>query len=454
MYTPAQKRAYAAKKKRAANKAAATVRAQSVPYALTGTGAYRRRGARTTKSGRTQAVSNRSIIPASLGSQLGTLVGNAAFGPVGGAVGGFLGHGAQQLVKYITGFGDYNVSVNSLMGPAFSPPELINKSKEGVCLRHREYIGDVFASSNFSLQSYDINPGLNTTFPWLAQVASNFEEYMFTGIVFEYKTLSADYTTASSAALGYVIMATQYNVLSPNFQDKKVMENYEFANSAKPSETFIHPVECKRSLNPISELFVRTGGPPANSDQRLYDLGNFQIATGGNTGTGVIGELWATFEICLFKPKLVGTIGTELLTDHYIATAGLTTSAWFGTNRSLAAGSAGYTTITSNRIINFPPNTTDGSYMIVYQVTGVSSAAVAAPILTFTNCAQLQVWQNSGNVKADNSGTTAAIYLIATVVQITGPNAVVTFPTTSGNMPTSPLAMDLWITQVNGSILT
>lgn len=450
MSTPQQraKRAAAARKRKNAAISRA-VRAQSVPYALTGTGAYRRRQA--VPGGK--ARSNRSLVPASLGSTLGGALGTLAGGPAGGAIGSFLGHGAQQLVKYITGFGDYNVSVNSLMGPAFSPPELINKSKEGVCLRHREYIGDVFASSAFTLQSYDIQPGLNTSFPWLAQVASNFEEYMLTGLVYEYKTLSADYTTASSAALGYVVMATQYNVLAPNFQDKKVMENYEFANSAKPSETFIHPVECKRSLNPISELFVRTGSPPANSDQRLYDLGNFQIATGGNTGTGVIGELWATFEICLFKPKLVGTIGSELLTDHYLATTGITNTSYFGTNRTLAPGSAGFTSVTLNRQVQFPANTTDGSYFLFYQVSG-TAAALTRPTVSFTNCTALSVWQNDTATFIDQSGVTSLVYFYGVVVQITAGSAQISFGSGGAVLPTSPTAMDLWITQINGSILT
>jgi len=124
-------------------------------------------------------------------------------------------------MKHITGFGDYNISVNSLMGPAFTPPEIINRSRESVCIRHREYITDITASSAFTLQSYDINPGLVSSFPWLSAVAGNFEEYMISGMIYEFKTLSADYTTASSAALGFVVMATQYNALSANFPDKK-----------------------------------------------------------------------------------------------------------------------------------------------------------------------------------------------------------------------------------------
>jgi hypothetical protein len=391
-------------------------------------------------------------LPSNLGATVGALAGSALGGPLGGVIGSTAGHGLQALVKYITGFGDYRVHYNSLMlGGAMSdgvytPPEIINKSKDAVCLRHREYITDITATSAFTLQSFDINPGLVSTFPWLAGVAENFEEYMITGMIFEYRTLSADYTTASSAALGFVVMATQYNVLNPNFPDKKTMENYEFANSAKPSETFIHPVECKKSLNPVSELYVRTGSVPANADQRLYDLGNFQIATGGNSGTGILGELWVTFEICLFKPKLITSIGSELLTDHWIST---TTGGanFFGSSRTVQPGSNLGLTVT-NAFFRFPPDITDGTYLVIYQVTG-GAVTVSTPATSLTNCLQLQVWQNDTNVVVDNTGNSSAIYILSFVVSITGSNAQVGF--TSGSIPTSS-RMDLWVTQVNGNI--
>lgn len=413
----------------AAKKAAATRRANAAkkgaPY-VTGRGAYK--------------TKNVSIsIPDSVG------------GNIGATVGGWLGHGAQQLVKHITGFGDYSIGINSLMTGAMNPPEIKNKSGDCVCLRHREYIQDIVGSTSaFNLQvALDLNPGLVTSFPWLAGVAENFEEYRITGMIFEFKTLCSDYATGS--ALGYVAMATQYNSILPNFADKKTLENYEFANSSKPSESFIHPIECKRSMNTLDHLYVRTGSVPTGADQRLYDLGVFQLAVGGNPNSNTIGELWCTFEIELYKPKLVTAVGTELLTDHWVATAALGNSTPLGT-ATLKSGSNLGTTLSgaAGNVINFPAAISDGNFLVVYQITG-SSTSTTGFTVSFTNCTGLTVWKNDTSANAGNTGTTTSTYLFTFVVNITGQSAAFTI-NTNGTLPATPTSMDLWITQVNGAI--
>lgn len=363
-----------------------------------------------------------------------------------------IGRGVGHVLERIFGSGDYAIQANSIMGGVYNPPELHNRSDRTVCLRHREYICDINASTAFTLQSFPINPGMTATFPWLSQVAEAFEEYRFTGIVFEFKTLSADYTTASSAALGYIIMSTQYNVLNPPFTDKITMENYEFSNSAKPSETFLHPVECKRSLNPVSELFVRTGNV-TSGDLRLYDHGNFQIATGGNTGSGVLGELWCTFEVELYKPKLVTVVGSQYRTDHYISLPGnINNAAPIGIPILQANSSLGTTITNSNRTVNFPSSVANGNFLVVYTVFGTSTA-LSGPAFTYVNCTYRNVWLNDTAAQTWNTGSTSDKYIFAQVIDITAPNASFTIGA-AGTLPSSPTGMDLWITQIDGDVNT
>lgn len=390
-------------------------------------------------------------LPSGLGSMLGGAAGSFIGGPIGGVIGSGLGHLAQGLIKHVTGFGDYTVDVNTLMGANFSPPELINMSKNAVCLRHREYIGDITASADFTVQSYPINPGLQSTFPWLSGVANNFEEYMITGMIFEFKTLSADYTTASSAALGYVAMATQYNSLLPDFVDKIHLENYEFSNSAKPSETFIHPIECKRSLNPVSQLYNRTGPVESNADIRLYDLGKFQIATGGNSGTGVLGELWCTYEVCLFKPRLVEYDDVHL-SSHWRLNSVNSLAPLGQSAATQAAGSTLEATVVGTDLV-FPSTLTEGQFIVSYAVWG-NSTAIADPTLTaVSNCSFKQYWKGDtvDNAVAPNNGVSTQIMTITFILEITGPSAVVNFGD-DGTLPASASAADLWISQVNDDI--
>ena len=74
--------------------------------------------------------------------------------------------------------------------------------------------------------------------------------------------MSADALNSVNTALGQVIMATDYNAANPPFAQKSEMENYEYGQSAKPSESAIHPIECARLQTTISELYTRAGAVP------------------------------------------------------------------------------------------------------------------------------------------------------------------------------------------------
>jgi len=131
---------------------------------------------------------------------------------VGGSVGSYIGHGIHTLVRNLVGFGDYNVQENSIMsGRVLSgdPPEIRNTHQNSFIVRHREYMTDVYASQAFDITSYNINPGLLVSFPWLAQVADSFEQYKMRGLVYEFKSMSSDAVLSSGASSA---LGTGYNV--------------------------------------------------------------------------------------------------------------------------------------------------------------------------------------------------------------------------------------------------
>jgi hypothetical protein len=175
-----------------------------------------------------------------------------------------------------------------------------------------------------------INPGLSSTFPWLAEIAANFEEYRILGMVFEYKTTSAaSITSGTNTAMGVVMMATQYNANNAPLADKQHLENYEFATSCVPSISALHPVECAPNLNALSELYIRTA-PVTGQDLRLYDLGLFQCSTVGFQSANIVGELWVTYEVEFFKPKL--TVYSSIYIQEKAKTGGSSNAAPFGSS--------------------------------------------------------------------------------------------------------------------------
>jgi len=227
----------------------------------------------------------------------------------------FVGSGLKKLamagIGAVTGFGAYKIKSNSLSG---GPPSF----GSGNCrIRHREYVADVVGTTAFTLTSYQINPGNGTLFPWFSRCASNYEEYDIKGMLVEFRSTSSEsvVSTGGNAALGTVVMSTQYNNDDPAFPDKRSMENSEFATSSPPSQSFIHPIECARNSLITPRLYIRQPGATV-TDVNFYDHGIVSLATvGQQANVGVIGELWVSYDIELSKPRT--TAYSPTVSAHY-----------------------------------------------------------------------------------------------------------------------------------------
>lgn len=237
----------------------------------------------------------------------------------------------------------------AVLGFRGTDPPKMSPVEGGVVVSHREYIQDITSSVPFIGENFPLNPGIKQTFPWLSQIAENFEEWIPEGILFEFKTTSSNTvvnTTNSNPGLGTVIIATQYNSLNADFANKQQMENYENAVSTDPSRSLIHPVECARKQTPLDPMYVRTGAV-GTQDLRWYDLGKTTVATvGQQTNNFVIGELWVTYRIRFLKPKLETGVGTDDQgTVDYFSLGNATTlpAVPFGTDTALQAPNEGST---------------------------------------------------------------------------------------------------------------
>lgn len=243
-------------------------------------------------------------------STLGGVAGSAMAGPTGSA----LGQAAGSMVDRIFGGGSYRINSNTISNGNTIPT--FQNDGNGMKVCHREFLTDVLGSILFSLNSYNLNPGLFTTFPWLSQLCANFEEYVMEGLVLEYRPSSGMAISSVSSALGVVILATNYDVLESVFQTKQSMESYQFSTSTVPFNGCIHPVECKPSLNVLPSRYLRSGAIPTGADQRLYDIGKFQIATQGMQSAYTIGELWISYDVLLRKPRLPSNLAIVNFYSH------------------------------------------------------------------------------------------------------------------------------------------
>jgi hypothetical protein len=305
---------------------------------------------------------------------LGHLVGSA----FGGAPGAMLGQAAGDLFGKLTGLGAYKLNRNSLMTDSNGPPSFGNIG-QGHLISHREFLNDVSGTVGFALTSYPIQPGLAATFPWLASIAALYEEWQLVGCVFEYRPTCGTAVSSTNNAMGTVIMATNYDSTLPVFTNKQQMEAYEFTTSCVPYNAMLHPVECQPALNPLGRLYIRTNTAPlVKGDQRLYDLGLFQIATVGMQASVVIGELWVSYEVKLLKPRLPTPLGGNIPFMHIEETpsaTGTVTAPFGTTGGKLTTGSTLTSTLVNSN--TFQLNSV-GTYLIAFleQGGGVNTTSI------------------------------------------------------------------------------
>jgi len=390
-------------------------------------------------------------------NQLAQTLGGFAGGAFGGPVGSALGSSAGGALARWLGYGKYSVSRNSLtkMRPG-NVPEM-HQMNESIVLRHREYITDVITgtSNGFNVNSYNLNPGVDTTFPWGSSVAQAYQEWKPKGIIFEFVSTSADALNSTNTALGSVIMATQYRASAPAFTSKSQMENEFFASSGKPSENQCHPIECAPKEDPYNIHYVRGNAVPTGDDVKLYDIGLFSLATTGFQASNVnIGELWVSYEIELLKPATAEYSGQFLPSAHYNLTVP-SNSNYFG-GATLEWDSIGFTV--SGNVITAPKELTPGTYMLIYQNVG-TSAAMQAPSIAYTQgLAVVNLWDVSAldSTSAVSTGSSTGGQFILCLTFTYVPNNNATLPTmtfSSGTIPTASSNGDLFIFQLNSNLV-
>lgn len=311
----------------------------------------------------------------------GSAIGGAiagAFGAnrrAGRKIGGFLGRAAGEmsgLGGYVaSGNGEYGLSNSLVSGSNVSVPSMLGGDEIGsICVTHKEYLGNITGSGIFENSAFQLNPGLSQTFPWLSQIAQNYEEYSFNQLMFTYTSLLSDST--ASGVIGSIIMTTNYNAGQPDFTNTSDMLNNIGTISARPIDgPIIHGIECDDSKNVLPSYFVRSGSVPDNQDIKTYDMGRFQIATEGMPNDGQLqGQLWVSYNIVLRKPKIYTAAGKGIQTDmyKYLTTSGINKEYICGkTLLASPLNSIGTTITCPDRLrlrITFPNTTVQGIFKI------------------------------------------------------------------------------------------
>lgn len=365
-----------------------------------------------------------------LGGLGGSAVGGLIGMPVGGgAVGNSLG---AALSKWL-GSGDYTVGNNTIVKKVMKGSDsvpMMHGEGQSIVVRHKEYLGEVLGSQGFRVnQSFELNPGVSTTFPWLSGVAAHFQEYRIRGLVYHYVPTSGSAISGTDPALGSVMLQTSYRSNDSVPTSKVEMLNEYCSNESVPSEPFAHPVECDPRENPFNVQYVRTGAVPSGDSVLLYDLGTTHVAVSGQAATDkVVGDLWVTYEIELKKPILESNVTSKVSSASLEYGAGTATA--FLDNPTSQPGKM--LVSTAGRTITFPKGAY-GRFMITIRFSGAGNFTTfdGGTAMTLSNCVA-SFWAGTSSyarVVLAGTGTLGSAFIVACVfIPVPTSQASATFP--------------------------
>lgn len=162
------------------------------------------------------------------------------------------------------------------------------------CVSFSERIGEVNASQTaFRLDSYIINPGNASTFPWLSQIAGSYEFYKFRRLSFRYQE------ACPTTRPGTLYLSFVWDFKTDDPEDVNALSMYGVNSSSVHVPNTINISGKEMSV----ERYVLSGDTASeNTDPRLYFMGKLWVATKGVDSAIDVGELWVDYTVELRKP--------------------------------------------------------------------------------------------------------------------------------------------------------
>lgn len=168
-----------------------------------------------------------------------------------------------------------------------------NKSRRIV---NSELVSSIVGSTTFSSsQKFSINPGLDASFPWLAPIAAQWQQYCFHKLRYRYVTRS------STSSVGSIYLSPDYNP-----KETPPTTEQQASNTQDAVEDVIwNSVVCildPKAMFPFGPR-KQVRSTNVSGDVSLYDAGRMFICVTGESSSAEIGKLWVDYDVELFVPQ-------------------------------------------------------------------------------------------------------------------------------------------------------
>jgi hypothetical protein len=303
---------------------------------------------------------------------------------------------------------------------------LINSSGKSSIVMHSEYIADINQQVPFSVQQYQVNPGIVITFPWLATIAPNYERYRFRKLRFRYEVLCGTSTT------GKVFFVPDFNPQDPPPENKAEALTYQYTAGSQPWIQF-NVVVPEKFLRSYNEYFIRSSALP-DGDIKTYDVLNLYVCTeGASISNQTIGELWIDYEIEFMNP--VGQSNVLNYLSLYNSSLDFNVAGSFGSASQFPFGNTtatptvfgGYPYTITNNLSGIGSTMTfnqafTGTIVIAWGIgSGASSLVVNWPTFV-TADTTIKNWQGTGSFAWDSASS--IVSGVTTIIQFAFMSAI------------------------------
>jgi hypothetical protein len=302
-------------------------------------------------------------------------------------------------------------------GISGNKPSISQKSSDSCVVAHKELIANLSGSSTAAftqLLQLALQPGLASSFPWLSNIAQNWQFYRFKRLRFCF------YTRTGSTTVGSIVIVPDYNPADAAPSNEVIASSYEDVQEDVPWKDQCCVLRPLAMHGIGTKKLIRSGPLAANLDINQYDSGNLWVFSVDSAAAAIWGKLWVEYEVEFMTPQLLPG-GVELNSVSTITTTAATTAApltggiLLGTGPIASFTAAGVVTL-SNLVVG-------AEYIATYQSTG--SAAFTASYGTLVGLTAFHVIQTANASSSATFTCTATVGAFTLTAATANPGATI-----------------------------
>jgi hypothetical protein len=171
-------------------------------------------------------------------------------------------------------------------------------------IQRLEYLGAVNGyQGNFVVNQYNINPGINLTFPWLSSLAGRFEKYFIHSL----RIVCSPRVASTTPGGTYIACDYDSGDLAPTAKNT-LFELGTYAD-AQCWQKIDVPLNRSKLNNSVPHHFIRTGPLASNLDIKTYDCGQFFVCTDATPAS--VNQATSSGTASYSLPTLISDISIE-----------------------------------------------------------------------------------------------------------------------------------------------